>query len=56
MIDGVAAVMRRLRFWTTVPLPVLAIGFLEQAAFVVLFLFLTHMVLESIRWRGVRSR
>lgn len=24
--------------------------------FVTLFLFLTHMVLESIRWRGVRSR
>lgn len=26
------------------------------ACFTVLFLFLTHMVLESIRWRGVRSR
>jgi ABC-2 type transport system permease protein len=25
-------------------------------SFTVLFLFLTHMVLESIRWRGVRSR
>lgn len=26
------------------------------ACFAILFLFLTHMVLESIRWRGVRSR
>lgn len=25
-------------------------------AFVAVFMFLTHMVLESIRWRGVRSR
>lgn len=39
--------MRRWRFWQAVPLPVLIIGFLEQAAFVVLFLFLTQRYLAD---------
>ena len=44
---------RRSGFWRAVPLPVLAIGFLEQAAFVVLFLFLTQRYLVDDRGLGV---
>ncbi len=40
-------------FWRSVPLPVLAIRFLEQSAFVVLFLFLTQRYLVDDRGLGV---
>ncbi len=40
-------------FWRSVPIPVLAIRFLEQSAFVVLFLFLTQRYLAEDRGLGV---
>ena len=40
-------------FWRSLPLPVLAIRFLEQSAFVVLFLFLTQRYLAEDRGLGV---
>lgn len=46
-------VIRKWQIRHAVPLPVLGIGFLEQAAFVVLFLFLTQRYLPDDRALGV---
>lgn len=48
-----ARVIKRWQMARAIPLPVLGIGFLEQAAFVVLFLFLTQRYLPDDRALGV---